>query len=65
MKFQSVLVAVAFADIEPIKRLNALVRSRFQTNISIWNFQVEHQNWLSSTEFINKGLGINNSYHQS
>jgi hypothetical protein len=48
MKFQSALVAVAFADIEPLKRLNALVRSRFQT-----------------TEFIIKGLGINNSYHQS
>ena len=35
MKFQSALVAVAVADIEPLKRLNALVRSRFQTNISI------------------------------
>ena len=36
MKFQSALVAVAVADIEPIKRLNALVRSRLIVN--------EHQN---------------------
>ena len=29
MKFQSALVAVAVADIEPLKRLDTLVRSRF------------------------------------
>ena len=35
MKFQSALVAVAFADIEPLKRLNTLVRSRLIENFFI------------------------------
>ena len=34
MKFQSALVAVALADIEPLKRLNTLVRSRSYENSS-------------------------------
>ena len=34
MKFQSALVAVALADIEPLKRLDTLVRSRSYENSS-------------------------------
>ena len=62
MKFQSALVAVAVADIEPLKRLNALVRSRFKLT-----FQYDIFKWFMNirTEFINTGLGTNNSYHQS
>ena len=48
MKFQSALFAVAVADIEPLKRLDTLVRSRFH----IQTFEIDR-----SHSFINKGLG--------
>ena len=48
MKFQSALFAVAVADIEPLKRLDTLVRSRFH----IQKFEMNR-----SHSFINKGLG--------
>ena len=50
MKFQSALFAVAVADIEPLKRLDTLVRSRFH----IQTFQMVTDR---SHSFINKGLG--------
>ena len=58
MKFQSALFAVTVADIEPLKRLDTLVRSRFH----IQTFEMIND-WSHS--FINKGLGTNNGRHQS
>ena len=49
MKFQSALFAVAVADIEPLKRLDTLVRSRFH----IQTFEMVNDQPHS---FINKGL---------
>ena len=50
MKFQSALFAVAVADIEPLKRLDTLVRTRFHIQASE---MVNDRSHL----FINKGLG--------
>ena len=50
MKFQSALFAVAVADIEPLKRLDTLVRSRFH----IQAFELVNDR---SHSFINKTLG--------
>ena len=58
MKFQSALFAVAVADIEPLKRLDTLVRSRFHIQI----FEMVNDR---SQSFINKGLGTNNDRYQS
>ena len=49
MKFQSALFAVAVADIEPLKRLDTLVRSCFH----IQTFKMVND---QSHSFINKGL---------
>jgi len=49
MKFQSALVAVAVADIDPLKRLDTLVRSRLK-------YKMINQ---KSFSFINKSLDIN------
>ena len=65
MKFQSALVAVAFADIEPLKRLNTLVRSRL-----IGNFFIKlDRSKNTSQKYILKlylwYLDAENSYHKT